>query len=121
MAMRGVIFMADDEPDFRDGVTELLEDHGYVVLPARDGREALARMHGFTGRGVAVIDLGMPAMDGLTLIRAMRADASLDAIRIIVVTGDDIRVIEGADAVLRKPCDARLLVDTIARLHPPLA
>lgn len=108
-----MVFIADDEDAFRDSTTELLEAAGYLVLPARNGVEALARMRGYAGTAVAVVDLGMPGMDGAGLIRAMRTDTRLRCIPIVVVTARDVHAVEGADRVLKKPLARVALVRAI--------
>src|ERR1043166_6283196 len=87
LAPKGVVFLADDDAMLRDSVLTTLEPHGYVVLPARDGAEALARMRGFVGRGVLLVDLAMPGINGVDLIDVVRRDMTLKDIAIIVVTG----------------------------------
>src|SRR5690349_16785461 len=93
----GIVFLAEDEDRLRDATQQLLEDAGYLVLSARDGVEALARMKGFAGGCVAVIDLLMPGMDGWELVDAMRSDSQLAQIPIIVISGQKRAVVPRAD------------------------
>jgi response regulator RpfG family c-di-GMP phosphodiesterase len=58
------IFLVDDDDELREGLEALLEGEGYLVLGARSGAEALARMQGSYGSSIAVIDLHMPGMNG---------------------------------------------------------
>jgi CheY-like chemotaxis protein len=59
-----LVFLVEDDDDLRESIEALLEAEGYVVLGARNGTEALARMRGSYGTSIAVIDLLMPGMDG---------------------------------------------------------
>lgn len=108
-ARRGLVFLVDDDDDLRSSVAVLLEHEGYLVLPARDGREALARMQSISVPAVAVIDLNMPGLNGQGLARAMRDDPKLSHIPVIVVSGTPSAPIPGA-LMMRKPVSpARLL------------
>lgn len=113
---KGIIFIAEDEATFRAILQEALEDSGYLVLPARSGTEALARMHGFSGSALAIVDLNMPGMNGWELIEAMRADDDLKHIRILVVSSCDPPPIQGADRMLQKPLKLKDLLRTVAEL-----
>lgn len=113
---RGVIFTANDEAGFRDNVQDALEDAGYLVLAARNGLEALARMRGFSGPALAIIDLNMPGMGGSELIEKMRADSDLACIPILVVSAQEDEGVKGADRVLRKPVALDDLLRTVQEL-----
>src|ERR1041385_5829259 len=78
LAPKGVVFLADDDAMLRESVLTTLEPRGDLVLPARDGAEALARMRGFVGRAVLLVDLTMPGMNGEELIAAVRRDVTLN-------------------------------------------
>lgn len=113
---KGTIFIADDESAFRESIQDALEDLGYLVLPARGGVEALARMHGFSGNGLAIVDLNMPEMDGWELIENMRADANLAHIPIVVVSSHGREPVAGADRHLGKPLRLNELLRTVQEL-----
>jgi two-component system, chemotaxis family, chemotaxis protein CheY len=100
MALPRALVVEDDEP-MRDLLRRTLERAGFAVATAATGRAAL-KLFGERQVDLAVTDLTMPEMDGLTLIRElMRVQPSA---RIIVVSGaDDTARALGAKAVLRKP------------------
>lgn len=117
---RAAVVIAEDDEAERCLAQEALEDAGYLVLGARDGTEALARMLGLAMRAVAVVDLRMPRMSGEELIAAMKADEKLRHIPIIVMTaktGRDLNVAD-ADRVLSKPVSATQLLREIEALLP---
>lgn len=103
MALPRALVVEDDEA-MRDLLRRTLERAGFAVATAATGRAAL-KLFGERQVDLAVTDLTMPEMDGLTLIRElMRVQPSA---RIIVVSGaerghDTARAL-GAKAVLRKP------------------
>lgn len=113
---KAVIFLADDDSDFRETLQRALEEDGYLVLPARTGIEALARMHGLSGLAIAIIDLKMPEMGGQRLITMMRADKALAAIPILAVSAHSDGPVKGADRFLRKPFHLKDLMRTIHEL-----
>lgn len=73
------ILVVDDDASTRDTVRFVLEDVSYHVLEAADGHAALAMLTEASAPLVALIDLLMPGMDGLDLLRAIVADARLAA------------------------------------------
>lgn len=114
----GIVFLAEDEDRLRDETQHLLEGAGYLVLTARDGVEALARMRGFAGGSVAIIDLLMPGMDGWELVDAMRGDSRLAQIPIIVTSGQRRAVVPGADRFVAKPYRPSELLAAVHELLP---
>lgn len=117
MGPAGIVFLADDEDAHRESLRELLEDEGYYVLQARDGRETLARMEGVWRSSVAIVDLMMPGMDGFGLIAAMQAHPELRRIPIIVLSSNRVtEPIPGAARVLRKPCRPEALFGHVREL-----
>lgn len=113
---RGVIFAADDEAGFRENIQDALEDAGYLVLSARNGSEALARMRGIWGPSLAIVDLNMPDMNGWELIEKMRADRELACIPILVVSSQGNEPVRGADRLLRKPVAIEDLLRNVQEL-----
>jgi adenylate cyclase len=111
-----MIVVADDDDTFRDTTKEFFESQRYLVLSARTGSEALARMRGIVGPVIAIIDLVMPGIDGWDLIETMRADPQLKPIPIIVLSGRAYEPIEGVNVVLQKPCDLATLLSHVNAL-----
>jgi two-component system response regulator ResD len=72
---RGAILVVDDEPTITDVVSRYLERAGYVARAAKDGPEAL-RAAGELAPDLVVLDLMLPGMDGLEVMRRLRADAA---------------------------------------------
>ena len=79
--------VVDDDRDVRETVTEILEDQGFSVHCARDGREALdwLRTHP-TQTQVVVLDMVMPVMNGEDFLRAKEADPTMAGVPVVVVT-----------------------------------
>jgi two-component system cell cycle response regulator DivK len=105
---------------------DLLEAHGYNVLQTRDGMEALtlARQH---RPDLIVMDIQLPQVSGLEVIKWIKQDDDLKAVPIIAVTafamkGDQTRILEtGCDAYIAKPISVASFVTTVAQFVTPPA
>jgi chemosensory pili system protein ChpA (sensor histidine kinase/response regulator) len=80
-----LVMVVDDSLTVRKITSRLLTRHGYCVLTAKDGIDALEQLHEVLP-DVMLVDIEMPRMDGFSLTRAIRADARLAAIPIIIIT-----------------------------------
>jgi len=82
--MSKVILTVDDSASVRQMVRFTLSDASYTVIEAVDGRDALAKLTGPVH--LVITDLNMPNMDGLALIRAVRANAACKGVPILMLT-----------------------------------
>jgi len=120
------VMVVDDNADARLALGWMLRLEGCTVLELGSGAEALERAPSFRAT-VAVVDLGMPGMDGMTLVRRLREAMGEQAPYLIALTGfgqpsDRARAHEaGFDAFLVKPVSPEELVRTIHRLRMPEA
>ncbi len=106
---RGEILLIEDRDDVREGLTQLLELHGYMVTEEPDARHGLrelaAQPHGFA---LIVLDLQLPgALNGNEFRSRQLSDPQLATIPTIVITASDVGVEERAglhvDGWLEKP------------------
>ena len=115
------ILIAEDSPTQAARLAHLLEQHGYSVTAAANGREALALLERRKPT-LVISDIVMPELDGYGLCKAIKTDQKLKDIPVMLVTTlsdlqDVIRGLEcGADNFLRKPYDARYLLSRIDHL-----
>ena len=93
------ILVVDDERTIREIARELLTSTGYEVLEASDGREALV-MARKEQPVLIVLDLVMPGMSGLAVLREIRNDPRLKETLILIMTG--IKPNEEASSALRQ-------------------
>jgi CheY-like chemotaxis protein len=113
------ILVVDDELGATEVVTAALEDEGYRVLSAANGRHGLEKLA--EGQvDLAVIDFMMPLLDGAALGRAMKADPAFQQIPIIMMSAVGESFVrerfEGYNAFLRKPFRISVLIDTVRRV-----
>lgn len=83
--MGKIIMTVDDSASVRQMVSFTLKGAGYDVLEAEDGQDAVAKLNGQRVHMV-VTDLNMPNMDGIELVRTLRAEAAYKFIPIILLT-----------------------------------
>jgi len=109
------ILVVDDNEVNRDILVTRLETHGYEMLQAVDGEEAIASAKKHLP-DLILLDVMMPKIDGIEVTRRLKADAGLPFMPIILVTAkvDSKDVVEGlnagADEYLTKPVDQLAMV-----------
>ena len=109
------ILIADDNPDNLDIFRTRLAVHGYEIVTATDGDEALSFARELQP-DLILLDVMMPKMDGVEVCRRMKSDATLPFVPIVMLTSkaatqDVVSALEaGADEYLTKPVDHGALV-----------
>jgi CheY-like chemotaxis protein len=97
------ILVVDDDFSAREVLTELLQDHGYSVISAADGREALNYLRDASPPGIIILDLMMPVMDGWEFLEHQSHDPALLDIPVIVTSATPPLHPLRAKAVLQNP------------------
>jgi two-component system chemotaxis response regulator CheY len=111
----------DDSKTMRDMVAFTLRGAGFHVTPAEDGKKALGLLANCPV-DVVITDLNMPVMDGVALIRALRADPKFRAVPILMLTteSDSNKKAEGRSAGatgwIVKPFNPEKLVEIVNRV-----
>jgi two-component system, chemotaxis family, chemotaxis protein CheY len=82
--MAKTILTVDDSASVRQMVKFTLSEAGYAVIEAKDGQEALAKLA--SPVNLVITDLNMPRLDGLGLIRSIRANPALKALPVVMLT-----------------------------------
>ena len=109
------ILIAEDSPTQAEQLRYLLEEHGFAVTAAPDGKQALAAARRRKPT-LVISDVMMPEMDGFALCREIKRDERLKDIPVILLTSlSDVRDIMqglecGADNFIRKPYEERYLL-----------
>src|SRR5689334_6589371 len=109
------ILVVDDEAAIRDLVQAILEETGYAVVGASNGREGLAAL-GIETIDLVISDVMMPVLDGLGLCLAMQQDSTYRNIPLVLVSAVGVPRPAGAcqyAALLTKPFDYNYLVTTV--------
>ena len=112
------ILVADDDAPVREMLRTLLEQQGYQVVQAKDGAEALERIHAELP-DLVILDVNMPRQDGFTVCKTIRSAVDTMFIPVIMLTGRDSveekmeGLAYGADEYITKPFDAYNLLAQI--------
>ena len=120
---RKILVVEDNEMNMQL-VEFLLEEGGFDILKATSGEEALAMTHGEPAPDLILMDIHLPGMDGLSVVRAMKSDNRTSRIPILALTahamrGDRDRFLEaGCDGYISKPIDVKTFISSIEQyLH----
>jgi two-component system cell cycle response regulator len=115
MAAEGIVLVADDSRAIRSWLRRQLTEHGYTVIEAEHGIDAV-RAARATRPDVILLDVDMPEMNGYQALSALRADPGLRDVPVLFLTGRAATsdVVEGlrlgALDYLRKPCEPEELL-----------
>ncbi len=116
---RRPVLVVDDDRDIRETLSDILEQEGYPVRTAANGREALASLRAGERPGLILLDLSMPIMSGTEFRRVQLGDASLACIPTAVISaaGSLAQMLEGLgiDLVMAKPLELERLLALVAR------
>ena len=119
----GDVLVVDDDGDVRERLRTVLERHGWSVIEAENGREALDKvMHG-PPRAI-LLDLNMPAMDGFQFLHDLREKPGCADIPVIVFSAKDITArdrarLAGADRIVSKTASLGELTGVLTEFAPP--
>jgi DNA-binding response OmpR family regulator len=106
-----IALVAEDDPQMAEMIAFILESEGLAVRTVHNGLQA-REIRGAGGADIAVLDVGLPGLDGLELCREIRAASSLP-ILLLTARSDDSEVIAGleagADDYVVKPFKPRVL------------
>lgn len=113
--MQNTILLADDDVELSDLLKEYFESEGFQVHVAYNGAKALERARQ-PGLDLVVLDIMMPEMNGMDVLKELRRDSRLPVI-MLTARGDDMdRILGlelGADDYVPKPCNPRELLARI--------
>jgi len=114
------VLIVEDDYDIREVLTEVLQDEGYSVAGAANGREALDYLSdGSPVPSLILLDLMMPVMSGWQFVSEQRQVSALASIPVVVVSADGNLQQKagslGASGYLRKPIEIEALLQVVSR------
>ena len=118
MSVRRLVLIADDDEDILALVRATIERSGHEVMAVADGAAALSAM-AKRRPDLAVLDIAMPELDGLEVLRRLRADDETRDLPVILLTAQaqaaDVErgFATGASAYVRKPFSPRDLATRV--------
>ena len=116
------VLIADDDPVMRHLITTIIKQQEHEAVVANDGRAAYRILQSDSDFKAAILDMTMPFLEGLDLIRFMRSEKRLMRIPIMMITAEqDIKLMAssfsaGATAFLPKPFTPEQLQSAIRML-----
>jgi DNA-binding response OmpR family regulator len=117
--MPHTILVVEDEPTLRETLAYQLEQEGYRIVTAADGREALERFRS-EGPDLVLLDLMLPELSGVEVTRILRAESDVPIIMLTARDSEIDKVVGlevGADDYVTKPFSLR---EIQARIHAQL-
>ena len=115
------VLLVEDERHIVESLSFVLEREGFEVSAAADGESALERLRA-ERPDVLVLDVMLPKLGGLEVLKLVRADAALRTLPVVVLTArgrpHDRRMAEeiGVEAFMTKPFANQEVVDAVRRL-----
>lgn len=119
--MPPTVLIVDDSSTMRSALKAYLREENLVFAEAESAERALALAR-LLRPSLALVDLNLPGMNGLELVRLLRAEPSLAHVPVLLVTGedgDDWRAkseAAGADGLVKKPVNAAALRERVRAL-----
>jgi CheY-like chemotaxis protein len=114
------VLVVEDEALIAMALAAALEDEGYRVVTAANGKQGLERLAETPRPDIVLLDMMMPVMNGPAMLKAMAGDASVSSIPVIVLSSLPEEAIRarsiGIVAILRKPYTADEVLGAIARV-----
>ncbi|MDB4986644.1 MAG: chemotaxis protein CheY [Myxococcaceae bacterium] len=116
---RSSILVVEDDADLQEAMAELLQEHGFAVLVASNGREGLAKLREHSGVRAILLDVEMPVMCGATFRGEQQEDPAIASVPLVVLTGREDYVplarSMSADAWVQKPFTPEALLRVVDR------
>lgn len=126
MSSNLTFLVVDDFPTMRRIVSNLLKENGYSrIVEAEDGNDALQKLSEQLSTvpiGFVITDWNMPVMDGLALLKQIRADAAMKDLPVLMVTAEAKKenivaaAQAGADGYIVKPFNAATLKEKLEKI-----
>ena len=120
MSESGARVLVVEDNDMNMQLVEyLLEEGGYEIVKAASGEDALSIARGGEPVDLILMDIHLPGIDGLSVVREMKADDRTKAIPILALTahamrGDRDRFLEaGCDGYISKPIDVKTFLTSV--------
>jgi CheY-like chemotaxis protein len=123
---RPALLIVDDDHELRAALADTLQQHGFDVATATNGREALDRLHCAALPCAVLLDLNMPVMNGWQFCAAKKADRTLEGVPVIVLSAAAKKdptspYYLDVEEIVTKPIELDELLAALYRLVPRAA
>ena len=112
------ILVVEDDADIRASLQDLLEDEGYRVHLADNGRSALTELEHVERPCLVLLDLMMPLMSGAEFLEVLREREAREAFTVLIVSAwpkEAEKLQLGADGYVKKPFDTEALLSLVEK------
>lgn len=119
------LFVVEDEADTAALLKMIMEEEGYEVLHASDGKQAQVQIDALPPPALVLLDIGLPHVNGLELLAQMRKKSTWATVPIVMLTAaaDQTQickaVVAGASAYILKPFKRESLLAKLAQFRLP--
>ena len=100
------VLVADDDKEIVELLSIYLHNEGYEVVKAYDGKEALSKLRTTNDIDLLILDIMMPVMDGMQVVKELRKESQIPIIMLTAKTTDMDKIkglVAGADDYVTKP------------------
>ena len=111
MSGKTKILIVEDEQSLREIYTEYLKASGYEIISAADGQEALEKAKGIAGIDIILLDVMLPKIDGITVLKELKADPKTKKIPVYLMTVLSLKDLEKKDT--KSEADGYIIKDTM--------
>lgn len=118
VVMQPTVLLVEDDPDIRGAMAEALQDEGYDVAMAINGREGLRVLLSLEVACLVLVDLETPCVEGLRLLETLGRDARFATSRGVGMVAEAGPCPTGAVALLRRPVRLKELL-AVVQEHCP--
>ncbi len=121
-----LILVVDDEPYILRSLSFVLERHGYKVVTAADGDDAMKKIYALRPK-LVFLDIMLPCKNGYEVCAAVREEPDLADTHIVMLSAKGQQIdrerglLGGADEYLTKPFSPREIVEYVSRVYPKSA
>jgi CheY-like chemotaxis protein len=116
------VLLVEDDADIRDSLQDILEDEGFDVVPAANGKQAIdfLTLNDPIGADLVILDLLMPMVSGWEVLERMTADPRLSDIPVLVLSAAAAPMPARAQGFVRKPFSLEAFVSKVhGVVHQP--
>ena len=120
-----ILFLVEDEEDTATLIRMIMEEEGYDVVHASDGKQAQVKIDALPPPALVLLDMGLPHVHGLELLAHIRRKATWTEVPVMMLTADDDQIhickaiVTGASDYLLKPFKRESLLARLARFRAP--
>ncbi len=120
-----ILFLAEDEEDTALLLKMIMEEEGYDVIHASDGKQAQVKIDALPPPALVLLDMGLPHVHGLELLAQIRKKPTWNGVSVVMLTADGDQthickaIMAGASDYVLKPFKREPLLARLARFRAP--